>query len=373
MLKDFFPLQSETYAWLRLSLIPNVRVDYWLGLINHFGITANRIVNEQWCQIPPSIKLQLAHIMSTDTSGEEKRVCDWLSSSQLHQVISYSDKDYPEAWKRLSHPPLTIFASGNRNCLDTNMFAVVGSRNATPSGLKNADYFSKVLSEAGFTVLSGLALGVDGAAHQAALNTKSSTVAILGCGPDIVYPRRHRSLFGRIVNEGGMVLSEFLPGTPPLKHHFPQRNRLIGSMATGTLVIEAALKSGSLITAQVAVDHGRDVFAVPGSINNPKTAGCHRLIQQGAKLVADVSDILEEYRGFTQTSHASIHPLGEKKLQQCLALDPILDSVDYEPTSVDVIISRSKRTASEVVSKLLELELDGFVAPFCGGYIKLRG
>ena len=373
MLQTLFPASSETFSWVRLALIPNISGKFWLNVVSKFGVTPTAIVKRDVSHLPPAVQAQLSHYLSIDVSEQERALVSWLSKDSAHQLVSFSDIDYPSSWRELSNPPLVVFAHGARTRLNDNIFAIVGSRNATPSGLKHAADFARVLGEAGLTIVSGLALGIDGAAHSAALSASAGTIAIMGSGIDVVYPKQHRALHQRIVAEGGLVLSEFLPGTPPLKHHFPQRNRLIGTLAIGTLVVEAAVKSGSLITAQFAVDNGRDVFAVPGNISDLRTAGCHRLIQQGAKLVMTAEDVLDEYSSISPKTYTPIFPYKEKKWQECLALDPILDSVDFEPTSVDTLVLRTGRAAPEIVARLLELELDGFVAPFCGGYIKLRG
>src|SRR6478609_6788960 len=222
----------------------------------------------------------------------------WIDDPQ-HHVIAWDDGDYPRALLDIGHAPPVLFYIGSRVLLNRPALAIVGSRHATPQGRTNAREFAKALAAANLTIVSGLALGIDAAAHEGALGTESSTIAVIGTGPDRVYPARNRELAQRIAQSGGL-LSEFLPGTPPRKENFPRRNRLISGLARGVLVVEATLSSGSLITARWAGEQGREVFAIPGSIHSPFAKGCHKLIREGAKLVETAQDVLDEL-GFGAT------------------------------------------------------------------------
>ena len=216
----------------------------------------------------------------------------WLDDPS-HHVVAWDDAHYPRALLDIGHAPPVLFFIGRREILNRPAFAIVGSRNATPQGKANAREFAQALASAGLTIVSGLALGIDAAAHEGALTTEASTLAVVGTGPDRVYPARNRDLARRIADAGGIV-SEFLPGTPPRKENFPRRNRLISGLARGVLVVEATLSSGSLITARWAGEQGREVFAIPGSIHSPFAKGCHKLIREGAKLVETAQDVLDE-------------------------------------------------------------------------------
>jgi DNA processing protein len=262
---------------------------------------------------------------------------------------------------------MILYAQGRVELLQMPSVAVVGSRNPTPQGSDNARAFARHLSQSGLTVVSGLALGIDGAAHEGALDGPGSTVAVMGTGADRIYPARHRALAHRIA-EHGLLLTEFDLGMPPLAENFPRRNRVIAGLARGTLVVEAALPSGSLSTAHAAVEAGREVFAIPGSIHSPQSRGCHALIKQGAKLVESSEDILVELRwnGGSATSRtASSHsaPLGESALLQALG---------HEPATLDALSARTGLGAAELNAQLLELELEGRIARLPGGLFQRR-
>jgi DNA processing protein len=262
-------------------------------------------------------------------------------------------------------PPLLLFADGDAAWLRRPMLAIVGSRNASAQGLDNARAFAQALGDAGFTVVSGLAAGIDGAAHEGALAGNGGTVAVIGTGPDIVYPSRHRRLAER-VRARGLILSEYLPGTPPLAANFPPRNRIIAGLAQGTLVVEAALPSGSLITARLAVEAGREVFAIPGSIHAPQARGCHALIRQGAKLVETAADVLEELQAPARAVQ------GRLALEPESAGDPLLAALGHDPVTLDALSARTGWSAAALNVRLLELELDGQVARLPGGLFQRR-
>src|SRR5512132_989515 len=258
----------------------------------------------------------------------------WLDDP-AHHLVAWDDTDYPRALLDLGHAPPVVFLLGRRDLLNRPALAIVGSRNATPQGRATAREFAHALAETGLTIVSGLALGIDAAAHEGALGTAASTLAIIGTGPDRVYPARNRDLARRIADAGGIV-SEFLPGTPPRKENFPRRNRLISGLARGVLVVEATLSSGSLITARWAGEQGREVFAIPGSIHSPFAKGCHKLIREGAKLVETAQDVLDELGLGTPTGGARA-----AKVSVAGPESPLLSMMGYDPVTIDVLIERT--------------------------------
>lgn len=284
---------------------------------------------------------------------------DWLSGGADRQVLTLADAGYPPALLQGADPPLMLYAQGDPAWLLKPSIAVVGSRNPTPQGEENAKAFAAALGAQGFVIVSGLALGVDAAAHEGALAAGQGTVAVVGTGLDRVYPARHRSLSHRIAAQG-VLISEYPPGTPPRPPHFPQRNRIIAGLALGTLVVEAALESGSLITARLATEAGREVFAIPGSIHSPQSRGCHQLLKQGAKLVETAEDVVEELRGGS-TAQRSL-PLDEPA-----PADPLLEALGHDPVTLDALISRTGWPAPALSARLMSLELDGRVARLPGG------
>lgn len=288
----------------------------------------------------------------------------WLAGGEGRMFWTLGDRDYPEWLLQTADPPLALFAEGDPAWLKRPMLAIVGSRQATAQGLDNARDFARNFSDAGWTVVSGLAAGIDGAAHEGALAGAGGTVAVIGTGPEQVYPARHKALARRI-RERGLILSEYVPGTPPLGANFPQRNRIIAGLARGTLVVEAALQSGSLITARMAAEAGREVFAIPGSIHAPQARGCHALIRLGAKLVESASDVLEELQAPLQATL----PLA---VAPDTPADPLLDALGHDPVTLDALGARTGWSASALNVRLLELELDGQVARLPGGLFQRR-
>ena len=295
-------------------------------------------------------------------------ILEWLDKP-AHHLITIQDDDYPTLLKQIHSAPPVLYGTGQREALGFIHFAIVGSRNPTTGGKKLAEEFAAELSKAGLTICSGLALGIDYHSHLGALNENCSTVAVLGNGLASIYPARHKKIASQII-ETGLLLSEYPPDTKPNPGNFPQRNRIISGMSTGVLVVEAAKKSGSLITANYALEQGRDVFALPGSIYNPMAKGTHSLIKQGAKLVETVNDIIEElapiasivlnHSGFTKPDSKESNDLDEDyKL--------LLDSMGYDPVSVDYLVKLSGLTAEAVSSMLLILELQGLIESQQGG------
>ena len=292
----------------------------------------------------------------------------WLAEPG-HRLVAWDDAGYPRALLEISDPPLALFALGRLELLSRPAIAIVGSRHGTPQGVEDARAFARTLAEAGLTVVSGLAQGIDAAAHRGALDTPASTIAVTGTGPDRVYPASHRDLAHAIVQQG-LLVTEFAPGTPPLKGNFPRRNRLIAGLARGVLVVEAAPGSGSLITARLAVEQGRDVFAIPGSIHSPLSKGPHRLIRDGAKLVETAQDVLAELGvagpGAPFGAGAPTPPADPAQAR-------VLDAMGHGPVDLDRLVTRTGLPADALAATLVLLELDGRVAPLPGGgWTRLR-
>ncbi|HKQ30009.1 MAG TPA: DNA-processing protein DprA [Burkholderiales bacterium] len=289
----------------------------------------------------------------------------WLSQDH-HHLVRWTDADYPPLLREIADPPIALYVVGERAALSQPQLAIVGSRNASPAGRENAAAFARSLSAAGLTITSGLALGVDGAAHQGALDAGGKTVAACGTGLDRVYPARHRDLAHAIAKNGALI-SEFRIGSPPRPQHFPVRNRLISGLSFGVLVVEAALESGSLITARLALEHGREVFAVPGSIHSPLARGCHALIRQGAKLVETANDIIEELGALAQLTRHTASARGAPQRALSPQAERLLTCLGHDPATLDHLVERSGLTAHAVSSMLVTLELEGIVAAMPGG------
>lgn len=366
--------RDHTHYWLALNRIPGVGpVTAW-KLLDHFNTPEQLFTLDKDELATHGIKPRLMnHLLAPDWSGVERDLA-WLDEHPVHHLITPDDPRYPNRLKALPDRPIVLFVRGMADQLERNQLAMVGSRSPSPSGVMIAREFATALSHSGLTITSGLALGIDAAAHEGALAAHSPTFAVLGCGPDIIYPARHQALAARI-HESGAIISEFVPGSPPQRAHFPRRNRLISGLSIGTLVVEATERSGSLITARLAGEQGREVFAVPGSIKNPQTRGCHRLIKDGAKLVEQVEDVLEELQGVIAlkpalTERADPNACTE---EQCEVLEPhnaehaFLKQMGHDPVSIDALVRRSGLTASDVSSMLLTLELQGRVASQHGG------
>ncbi len=307
-------------------------------------------------------------LKSLDWSLVEKDM-EWLSQAGNH-ALTIQDSNYPTQLKEIDNPPPILFVRGNIDLLKQPQIAIVGSRNPSTQGLQTALEFAETLAKFDFTITSGLALGIDAASHQGALKVSGHTIAVAGTGLDRVYPARHKELATEIVKNGALI-SEFPPGTTAKANHFPRRNRIISGLCLGLLVVEAAKQSGSLITARLALEQNREVFAIPGSIHNPLARGCNALIREGAKLVETTDDIFEELGEYNQTPEQT-HP--EKKQS---ALDPeqqnLLNSVMFNPTTIDYLVQESGLSVEIISSTLLILELQGYITSAAGGnYIRLK-
>ncbi|PFH09357.1 DNA processing protein [Collimonas sp. PA-H2] len=370
---------DELAAWLRLEQTAGVGAETARRLLAAFGLPAN-IFSTSFSAlhkiVPERIAYALLAAPSDATLALIERTLEWLQQP-ANQLFTLADAGYPQALLDIADPPLMLYVKGRAELLARPALAVVGSRNATVQGIANADRFAEILSQRGLTIISGLALGVDAAAHQGALRGAAgnaeagSTIAVIGTGADIVYPARNRGLAHQIA-EAGCIVSEYPLGMPGIAANFPRRNRIVSGLARGVLVVEAAAQSGSLITARMAGEQGRDVFAIPGSIHSPLSKGCHQLIKQGAKLVESAQDILEELRSF----HSPVKvPASVAAGEALVAIedtvvstdDELLRQLGYDPVSFDVLAARCDSDAASLNGRLLELELAGLIEVLPGG------
>jgi DNA processing protein len=346
-------------SWLQLTLTPGLGASTLRNLLTQFGLpdaVLARRRSELAAHLPPAT---LEALDSTRVRELMARALDW-AAAERHYIVTLADEAYPRALLETSDPPALLYVHGRLELLRTPALAIVGSRNGSAQGESNAWQFAKALSEAGLTIISGLALGIDAAAHRGGLAGPGSTVAVLGTGIDIVYPTRNAELAAQIAEQGALV-SEFPLGTPAIAHNFPRRNRLISGLARGCLVVEAALPSGSLITARLAADQGRDVYAIPGSIHSPLSKGCHALIKTGAKLVESADDVLSELGGFRPSGAA------DTSVAPPVADAGLLAVMGHDPVDVDSLCTRAGLTAEQVAAELLRLELAGRVTALPGG------
>ncbi|HEX7865546.1 MAG TPA: DNA-processing protein DprA [Variovorax sp.] len=370
--------RAELAGWLRLSLTPGIGDGAARRLLAAFGLP-ERIFAQPDAALREVVSHAQAEALTQPPAGLQAQIdltWQWLHAGDdqvSRRAVTLGDAGYPASLLEMADPPLMLYVLGASDFDLTQLghsIAVVGSRNPTPQGATNARSFARALGEAGLPVVSGLALGVDGAAHLGALDAagdahRLATVAVVGTGLDRVYPARHRDLAHRITLQG-LIVSELPLGTPPLTQNFPKRNRLIAGLARGTLVVEAALQSGSLITARLTSEQGKEVFAIPGSIHSPQSRGCHALIRQGAKLVESVSDILEELPPL-QAPRIAPSPAPNGASTASSAENPLLEALGHEPVSLDALGARTGWGAAALQAKMLELELDGHVARLPGG------
>lgn len=383
-----------TAAWIRLTLVPGVGGETQRQLLKAFGLP-EAVFAAGLPALRNAVGSTLAErLVGHDSSAEVEKALAWAAEPG-NRIVTLADPEYPQALLDCADPPILLYAKGDVACLNRPAIAIVGSRNATRQGEANAEAFAAHLAGAGLTVVSGLALGIDAAAHRGALAGAGATVAVIGTGADRIYPARNEALARQIVAQG-VIVSEFPLGTPALAGNFPRRNRIIAGLARGCLVVEAAERSGSLITARLAAESGREVFAIPGSIHSPLSKGCHKLIKQGAKLVDRAEDILEELRW-----EASVNPIGrraqagsgEVPLRAAVAgrrgktgsgpgagggpalpaapgdgeEDRVLLAIGHESCSLETLCVRTGLTVDALLARLLALELDGRIAQLPGG------
>ena len=348
---------AELEAWLRLALVPGLGGQGLRKLLGDFGLPS-QVLGAGRAALTRCVGDALAQrILANDGAAAVDAALRWAEAPG-RSIATLSDATYPQQLLEIPDPPALVYVVGDAGLPARRGLAIVGSRNATPQGVANAERFARAFSEAGLTIASGLALGIDAAAHRGALTGAGSTVAVLGCGVDVVYPQRNAELYDAVAARGALV-SEFPLGSPPVAANFPRRNRLISGLARGVLVVEAALASGSLITARLAAEQGREVFAIPGSIHSPLSKGCHALIREGAKLVESAQDVLDELK-FPVPASTPASPQAEKG-------HAFLAHLGHDPCNVDTLCQRSGLTPDTVSAMLLELELAGTVAALPGG------
>jgi DNA processing protein len=372
----------ELHAALLLNHLPGLGPARYWRLLDHFASPSavlQQPAHELHLFLPEEARTLLADYQHRgDTSALGITLAqnlEWLAQRPDIEVLTIDHAAYPELLRQIVRPPALLYVRGNSTCLNLPQIAIVGSRSPTPGGRDNAFAFARHLAASGFAVTSGLALGIDGAAHSGALAASGATIAVFGTGIDTIYPARHRDLAQQIIDGGGALVSEFPLATRSQASNFPQRNRLISGLSCGTLVVEAAVQSGSLITARLALQQNREVFAIPGSIHNPLARGCHSLIREGATLVETGDDIVaqlsgmlafkrEEANSIMTSTKSSIEPLNtdEKRL---------LDAIGFDPTSFEVLVERTGMAVGQVAAHLVGLELKNVINTSAQGYVRI--
>jgi DNA processing protein len=358
--------------WLGLHRAPGIGSRTFAALLRYFGSPEAifRAQPSDWSVIGlKQITIDYLQKPHWERIEEDLR---WLNGGERF-CLTLEDDRYPALLREIADPPPVLFVLGNLEALSIRQIAMVGSRNPSPSGQTIARELAGALVRAGFGIVSGLALGIDAASHRGALDAGGITLAVAGTGLDHVYPRQHRQLAEEIVRHQGALVAEFPPGTLPIASNFPRRNRIISGLSWGTVVVEAALKSGSLITARLALEQGREVFAVPGSVFSPLSKGCHELIKNGAKLVQAVEDVLEEFemRLFTPSNafDSKVKPMSEGEEEHLT----LLKYIAYDPTSVDTLVAVTGNSPEYLAAMLLLLELQGYIASAPGGcYFRIK-
>lgn len=402
--ESLFSNPRDMYPWLKLIHAPGIGAARFAEILTHYPDPASALDDLLAACKGRYVNADVINYLKQATHPEVEADLAW-ADQKGHYLITLHDARYPPQLKAISAAPPILYVIGDPDVLRLAQLAIVGSRNPTPGGIETTKHFASQLGQAGIIISSGLALGIDANAHEATLRSGGITLAVIGTGPDRVYPARHKKLAHHIVEQGAIV-SEFCVGTEPKAENFPRRNRVLSGLSLGTLVVEAGLRSGSLITARLAAEQGREVFAIPGSIYNPMSRGCHQLIRQGAKLVETTQDILEELapllaiHGHTSTlpeevtaktdtlmtniaksskQHASSSPAVANDTESVENLDihvahqKLLDFMGYDPVSLDVLVKRSGLTVEAISSMLTIMELQGQVASSSGGlYVRLK-
>jgi len=353
--------RAEAWARLQLSALP---LRPLVDLLRAFGGPED-VLAATPAQRRRHVPANAAALLETRPDEQQlATTLAWLAAPG-HGLVAWDDADYPRALLEIADPPPVFYCIGRRELLAAPAFAIVGSRNATPQGCADAEAFAAALSASGLTIVSGLAVGIDAAAHRGGLAHAGSSIAVVGTGLDRVYPARNRELAHDLAARG-LVISEFAAGTPPLKQNFPRRNRLVSGLSRGVLVVEATLSSGSLITARLAAEQGRDVFALPGSIHSPFSKGGHKLIREGAKLVETARDILDEL-GVSAPAPAMPAAAAAEREKPAGAARAILEALGYDPADADALAARTGLPAHAVIAALTVLELDHRVTALAGG------
>ena len=351
--------RADAWAALAAAALPTGAL---IALLKAFG-SPDSLLGASHARIAAIAGAEVAGRLAAPDPERSRATRAWLGDPS-HRLLAWDDEAYPPQLLEIGDPPPVLFAIGRVELLARPSIAIVGSRQATPQGRDDAPAFRRALGEAGLTVVSGLAQGIDAAAHRGALDTAASTIAVMGTGPDRVYPASQREL-AHAIAANGCIVTQFAPGTPPLKANFPQRNRVISGLARGVLVVEAAPQSGSLITARQAIEQGRDVFAIPGSIHSPLSKGPHRLIRDGAKLVETAQDVLAEL-GMAAPGASASAPLAATT-----DVDPVrgrlVDAIGRGPVDLDRLVARTGLPPERIAAMLVQLELDGLVGALPGG------
>jgi DNA processing protein len=363
---------TELAHWLALWYIPSIGPSRFFALLKLFPKLSElfKTPSSQLSQL--GLPAEISAAIANPPWHEIEANLRWAEQPDNHLIV-WNETDYPQLLAKITnHPPL-LFVRGSRKTLNTAQLAIVGSRKPSPIGIETAQAFAQQLSACGLTITSGLALGIDTAAHQGAVMNAGKTIAVLGCGLARIYPQQNHRLAQTIVEKQGALVSEYPCEVGPQAKNFPRRNRLVSGMSLGVLVVEATLGSGSLITANLSNEQGREVFAIPGSIHNPLSQGCHNLIRQGAKLVETVQDILEELNSFNSITRVENTP-GVLSAKNCLDAEhhQLLQCIGYETTSVDQLCARSSLPIPKVSSIVQVLELQGWIVPIPGGYMKRK-
>lgn len=370
--------ESELKWWLTLWRVPGIGTTVFRTLYQHYQTSAQTLFSESETHLlelgvsPKSISAIKA--LKNKPYAEVESDLAWLTKNDQHLLHEESDY-YPPLLKETVNAPALLFVKGDLSALLTPQIGMVGSRNASTLGKETAFEFAKELAGSGLTVTSGLALGIDTCSHEGALKSGGKTIAVLGTGVDVIYPAQNKKLAQAIIDQGGAIISEAPLGTAALPSLFPRRNRIISGLSLGVLVVEAALKSGSLITARLAAEQGRDVFAIPGSIHNVMHKGCHQLIRDGATLIETADDIVSSLNNLAHFQHSALQKVKERIVHTKqgnleLAAKELLNFIGFEPTPVDIIITRSNLSPSEASGLLISLELDGWITAEAGGYMK---
>lgn len=368
---------ADLAAWLRLLETPGIGWETTQRLLQALGSpqAVFDLPGNAWQELLSPKQRQALSQEPAHLPDLLARTWRWLLDDEARSLLILGDADYPASLLATADPPFLLYLEGRRDLLARPALAVVGSRNPSAQGLDNAQAFAQALSEQGLTIVSGLALGVDGAAHRGGLVGRGSTIAVLGTGLDQIYPKRHQRLAAEIKAQG-LLMSEYSLGTPALAANFPRRNRIIAGLGSGCLVVEAALQSGSLITARLASEAGREVFAIPGSIHSPQSRGCHALIRQGAKLVETAADVLDELPPLPAADAANPSNSSTELTSQTdgisAAQAQVLALMGFEPVSLDQLMARGGWASAELSAHLLELELLGEVARLAGQLFQRR-
>ena len=383
---------------LFLNRLPKVGMSAYWALVKQFGAIENAL-SQPVATLKPLFNDEAFSLLTQCLSSPASsplynhvlKDLDWCEQHHIH-VVHEASAQYPPLLRETKRAPNVLYVRGDVDVLTLPQIAMVGSRNPSPMGRQAAEDFARHLSTNGFVVTSGLALGVDTYAHQGVVEAQGKTIAVMGCGIDQTYPRRNAKLADSILAYGGAIVSEFPVGTSPQSQNFPQRNRVISGLSYGTLVVEAAIKSGSLITARFALQQNREVFAIPGSIHSPLSRGCHSLIKSGATLVETGQDIVDELHGFLQREHelmqSSLDLFPDKPVDQPLNKPtatsptttftthetdhPILAHIGFDVTEVDIIADRTALPISELLVELMNLELAGFIDNCGAGYMRVK-